>query len=180
MGSNSCPSNSSSFGDEIPRGDDTVRRGGVHRFLIVGLIRPSCTSIPIELGVSCHVVSSALQLDDAVEIVRRSRMILLRTSTLLMRRMLKCAGVVHDAFRGATAGSVDKKGRAGPETNLAIASLCVCAARAANTASPAATAAEVSSSMPEPFVQSVSIAFAVSVSVVAAAAAAAISRRRRD
>lgn len=38
MGSNSWPSNVSSLGDEMPRGDETVRRGGVDRFLIVGLI----------------------------------------------------------------------------------------------------------------------------------------------
>lgn len=38
MGSNSCPSSASSLGEEMPRGEETVRRGGVDRFSSVGLI----------------------------------------------------------------------------------------------------------------------------------------------
>lgn len=44
MGSNSCPSKASSLGDEMPRGDETVSRGGVERFLSVGLIWPDSES----------------------------------------------------------------------------------------------------------------------------------------
>ncbi len=87
IGSNSCPSNANSFGEEMPRGEDTVRRGGVERFLMVGLIWPASVSTSKECECAGEVVEVVVL--DATEMVRRSRMILESTSTLFMRRMLR-------------------------------------------------------------------------------------------
>lgn len=100
--------------------------------------------------------------------VRRSRMILESTSTLFIRRMLRCVGRVQEALRGATAGSVDRKGSAGPESSLATASSSLRAAIGAGSVSYARPDEEASSPL------SPLVADAVFSTTVAA------SRRMRD